>query len=363
MVNFLRNRVTRVINGDEKPGLLFAPLFMCEKIYGAGVIFKNFLYETGALPTKKAPCKVICVGALTVGGAGKTPFVELLAKKLSTKKVGILSRGYGSRSGVKIHVVSDGTTLAPPPPVSADEPYMLARKLGGVPVVCAPKRIAGARELVEKFDVETIIMDDGFGHRKIERDLNILIVSAVRPFGNGRLLPAGPLREPVAEANRAEIIVISGGENVPDSEFKKTENFIRNFTAPDKYVIYAKGAITRFTNRDGKNQPTPQKPVFAFSGVAQPERFLESLNSLGVNTIEHLDFDDHHHYTASDIAQISSLAKSAGAKFLVTTEKDSARLANSLNDFGLTLLTAVYEVRITKEEDVLDKALASLYFQ
>ncbi len=360
-MNFLRDRVTRIINGHEEPGALFvAPLLICEKLYGAGVCFKNFLYETGVLPTKKVPCKVICVGALTVGGAGKTPFVEFLVKKLLHKKAGILSRGYGSRSGVKIHVVSNGATLAPPPPISADEPYMLARKLAGVPVVCAPKRIAGARELVEKFGVETIIMDDGFGHRAIHRDLNILIVSAVKPFGNGKLLPAGPLREPPKETHRANIIVIAGAESVPGSEFVKTENLIRNFTGAHKHVIYAKGAITGFTNLDGENHPTPQEPVFVFSGVARTERFLQSLNSLGVNVTEHMDFDDHHHYTATDIAQISSHAKSSGAKFIVTTEKDFARLTKNVNDFGLPFLTAMYEVKITKGEEVLDKTLASL---
>ncbi|MBI5814631.1 MAG: tetraacyldisaccharide 4'-kinase [Nitrospinae bacterium] len=355
-VSRIRRRVEDVMRGLEPAGSLLVPLVIARAVYGSLVWLRNWLYDSGILVQRKAPLKVMSVGNLTIGGSGKTPFVELLARKLSNRRIGILSRGYGSQNKEPVSVVSDGEKLSAPPPLSADEPYMMAKNLPGVPVVCAPKRIDGAVMMAERFGLEGVILDDGFQHRAIHRDLDILLINSDNPFGDGRLFPTGILREPVDQARRAGLIVITGAGN-------GTENIIReirrhNHTAP---VIRASGSITGFSDIKGVERDVRGLKTLLFCGVAGPKLFLRSVEESGATVLRAMTFADHHNYTDSQIGEISAEAASCGAQAIVTTEKDMARLAGREKMFGGQLLSARYKMRITDGENILDEELDRVF--
>ncbi len=345
----------------DEPGALAAPLAVAEAIYGFGSRLRNSLYDKGIFKPKSAPCKVVCIGALTVGGVGKTPFVEIVAEKLRSRRTCILSRGYGTGAIAPIQIISDGVNITAPPPLSPDEPYMLARKLHGIPVVCAPNRIAGAREMVKRYDTEIIIMDDGYQHRSMGRDLNILLLSVNAPFGNGHLTPRGVLREHADGAKRADIIAFTATEFIPDEKFAELAVVARKHAGNDKPVILSRGEITGFTDVWRNREAPPSGPVYAFCGVAAPERFIRSLEDIGHMIAGRKFFPDHYHYSDADIKTIANEADNCGAEYIVTTEKDAVRLVDRSADFRMPLLSAVYNTRIVKGAKILDEALSRLY--
>ncbi|VAX22782.1 Tetraacyldisaccharide 4'-kinase [hydrothermal vent metagenome] len=361
----IRDRVEAVMRGHENPGAWGAPLFVAEKVYGLGVKARNALYDLHVLKPQEAPCKIISVGNLTVGGTGKTPFVMLMAEKLRATapdnwSFGILSRGYGGKAASGVHVVCDGSALGAGPPVSADEPYMLARKLGVVPVVCAPKRIEGAVELVERFKVDAIIMDDGFQHRAISRDLNILLVDALNPFGNGHLFPRGVLREHVSGIKRADLVVISGASGLGEGERGELTARIGELAREDVDIIAVEGQITGFEDMEANPAPPPDAPVYAFCAVANPDYFKDSLEKMNIKLAGFRAFGDHHWFSDEEIERIRADAVGCQASAIVTTQKDAVRLIDRYKKLGLPLKIAVWKMEITEGGEKLDLAISEI---
>jgi tetraacyldisaccharide 4'-kinase len=358
----IRARIERIMRGEEPPRAMRPLLAALESVYSIGVGLRNRAYDMEAFKSVRIPLKIISVGNLTVGGSGKTPFVDLVVRKLIPRRAGILSRGYGGKSGEPVHVVSDGSSLSSPPPVSADEPYMLARKLKGVPVVCAPDRETGATFMAKRFGLDAIVLDDGFQRRSVHRDLDILLVDATAPFGSARLIPLGPLREPVTGARRADIIVITNAKNAGKDRIESLKKDIRAAAGADKPIVTAGGRGTGFFGVDGSQVRAPTGPAFLFCGIANPDRFEESLISEGVAVAGRMVFPDHHQYSNDDIARIFHEARKSGAVAIITTEKDTARLLNLiLPAGGLTVVCAGYETFIIDGEDLLDSALADVF--
>jgi tetraacyldisaccharide 4'-kinase len=324
-------------------------LTLIEALYAGGVAFKNALYDFGALVPDRADVPVVAIGNLTVGGSGKTPFTRLLAERLRAqgKRVGVLSRGYGVDIAGGVMVVSDGTTLAPPPPVSPDEAYLLARALPGVPVVCSPKRIVGARRLTDDFAVDVILLDDAFQHRAIHRDLNVLLVDVENPFGpTGRLAPRGTLREPPEAARRADLIVFTGTAPMEPTTLAAARSLLAA-VAPATPVTAAAGNVAGFADLKGRPYPTPSGPVAAFCGVANPERFHASLCALNLAVALFDAFPDHHPFTADEIDRLVAAARRAGVAAIVVTEKDMVRLIRYADRLaGVPIVAARYEMRL-----------------
>jgi len=330
------------MRGEEPAEALGMPLSIAETAYGAVVGVRNRLYDSGVLNSRKAGC------------------TELLVKKLLPRKVGILSRGYGAGNTSAVQIVSDGETLAAPPPFSADEPYMMASRLSGVPVVCAPKRIDGAMEMCNRFGVEAIVLDDGYQHRAIHRDFDILIVSAHNPFGSGKLLPNGILREPLEQVKRAGLIVITEGGDIAENDIIELKIRIGKLN-PSAPVVRAVGDIRGFTNSEGLMSGVAGKKLFAFCGIASPERFVSSLKKAGAEVVETVFFADHYQYDREDVNEILRRISRCGAEAAVTTEKDFVRLIRHVDNFGGKLLKASYELKITEGEDALDQKLSALF--
>ncbi len=295
------------------PAILLWPLSL---LYGTIVLLRHFFYQSGIFHSFKVRCTVISVGNMTVGGTGKTPVVLFLAHFFSDKKVCILSRGYKRQSRGTV-IVSDGHKLLAGIRQAGDEPFMLARRLGTVPVVVDSDRVRGARLAVKRFKPDIIILDDGFQHRRLSRDIDIVTIAAPRPFGNGFLLPAGPLREPLRLLNRADVLWINSFYDNYD-EFKSQRPFmtIKAGYKPVEVKNKHKGIVKDLRN----------KSAIGFCALGNPNGFKKTLESLGVTLKDFIVFRDHHVYTPGDIVDIESRKQTCMADMVLTTEKDWVKL-------------------------------------
>ena len=260
--------------------------------------------------------RVISVGNLALGGSGKTPVVAALARLLRERgeRPVILTRGYGRREVTEgVMVVSDGQRVLEPVSRSGDEPQLLARTLSGVPVlVCADRYIAGL--FAERhFGVTVSILDDGFQHVQLERDVDLLLVSPADL--DDRVLPSGRLREPLTAARFADAVLVPG----TDEEGAQVAAALGHHSA--YRIVPHYGALAN------------GGPVLAFAGIARPQRFFNTLRSLGYDVARELTFRDHHWYTARDRETIQSAARETNASLIVTTEKDAVRC-----DFDVAVL-------------------------
>jgi tetraacyldisaccharide 4'-kinase len=281
---------------------------------------RNALYDRGWLQSFSVPAAVVSVGNLTVGGTGKTPLVEALALFFSEEgfRPAVVSRGYGRKAGKGV-VVSDGKRILCDAEKTGDEPLLLARRLPGIPVLVDADRVAGAAKAARDFGCDLILLDDGFQHRRLRRDADVVVLRRRNPYGNGLVLPAGPLREPKRGLNRAQVLVLTGdGPEAPD--IPPLAALSAN-PRPVHWVEYPSG-------REHPLDALRHRFVFAFSGIGNPESFARTLAELGVMLVgPHRAFRDHHRYSPGDVKRVAGLADSHGAVAVVTTEKDAVRLA------------------------------------
>jgi tetraacyldisaccharide 4'-kinase len=310
--------------------------------YAWAYLLRLQAYRRGWAAIRRLPCRVISVGNLTLGGTGKTPIVEVVAGLLQREgiHVGVLSRGYGGRHQSGITVVSDGRRCLVPPEVAGDEPILLAEHLAGLPVIVGKDRYAAGLLAVERFGVDAIVLDDGFQHVQLARDLDILVLDAERPFGNGRLFPRGDLREWPAAIARADAIVLTRWETgaapaLPALPCCRSElSLFRSQHTPRDLRKLAEGDILPLTSLKGRR-------ILAFCGIGTPHHFGLTLQRLGAEIVAFVAFPDHHPYTRSEIEQLILTAKQHRLDTLVTTEKDGVRLRRLQPVAG-----SVWELRI-----------------
>jgi len=298
---------------------VFFPLTLLAWIYGGVVRARAGLYRAGLRKPRRVDCRVVSVGNLAVGGVGKTPFVLFLAEQYRARgiAVGVVSRGYGREGSARV-AVSDGVRLLATPETAGDEPYLIAARLAEVPVVVSVDRQDGCRWLVEQYGVTVVLLDDAFQHLALHRDLNLLLLDGDAPFGNGRLLPRGLLREPPSALSRADAIFLAGATAGVEMQIPNATCPVFSFAfEPTALVHVATGAISPPSDLAGRD-------VFALSGIARPDRFIASLERLNMRVTARRIFPDHHRYTAADFAQ---LQQEAGDLPIVTTEKDAVKLA------------------------------------
>jgi tetraacyldisaccharide 4'-kinase len=301
------------------------------------------LYRQGIFRSRRLNCRVISIGNLTLGGTGKTPTVMMVADTLRRKgfKPAILSRGYGGQSCESVNVVNDGQKTLLTPEVAGDEPVMMARRLQDIPVLTGRIRYETGKYAIEHFGVDVLILDDGYQHLPLHRDLNILLCDATRPFGNGIVFPAGELREPLSAMGRADVICLTrchGGKQTDriDECSHKQVPVIQTGLRVQSVIALSSGEETGIeTIRD--------QPVEAFCGIAHPLDFFHMLEQIPVRIVNQNYFPDHHDYSTDELQSIENRAKQTGAKFIVTTEKDAVKLKG--HSFGLP----VYAVRIAPE--------------
>ena len=297
--------------------------------YGAGVLGRKALYRLKILKRRKIEAKVVCVGNLTTGGTGKTPAVLLAAETLRRRghEVAILSRGYGGTASKKdVTVLLDGRHTDWR--LCGDEPWMIHQSLQGqgVPVLVCPDRAKAGALAVEMYGSRVVILDDGFQHLKLHRDLDVVLVNARDPFGGGSLLPLGDLREPVSALRRAQMVIVTHADRVTAPELAKLRETIEAVHPGVTVLESAHKADHVLDVRTEEKHPLSHlkdKAVVARSGLGDPLSFEASLESLGATLAQRWRYPDHHAYTEREIRAISDLR---GGLPIVTTYKDFVRL-------------------------------------
>ena len=327
-------------------------LYLPGVAYRAAVGLRNALYDRGRLGIQRLPCLVISIGNLTVGGTGKSPLTSCVAGLLrdSGYRVGVVSRGYRRRATVDPLLVSDGKALLADARSAGDEPYLIARDNPAVPVAVGTDRARAARLLLRASSPEVIVLDDAFQHRRLARDLDLLLVDGRDPWGNGKMLPRGPMREPLASIARAHAVILTRSDGqCPPSLASALERF-----NPDAALFHCSIEPRAFIRPDGETiglAALKGFSVYAFSGIARPERFEEDLRALGVRLVGSRRFSDHHAFRPRDMEQVSAEARRAGAEVLVTTEKDLVRIAEA-PDATLPLYALAIRVSFSPGRDL-----------
>jgi len=326
----VKARGSRLVRGWENgfPAAQGRLLGAAGKGYSGLLGAREWLYKRGVLKSRALPVPVVSVGNLTVGGTGKTPTVEVAVQTLAAlgHRPAVVSRGYGRGTG-GIRVVADAASIRLDAEEAGDEPFLLARRLPGVPVVVGSNRYDSARLALDRFGVTAIVLDDAFQHRTLKKDLEIVMARAENPWGNGKLLPAGPLREPLAALRRADLVVATGVERREDAA--EVVSAVTAY-APEVPVLTAVSAPAECWEANRMRLVSlaelAGKRVLAFAGIAAPRAFEETLRAAGVTVQQFLQFADHHWYTPAEIATLDARAGDLGVEGLMTTEKDWVRL-------------------------------------
>jgi len=322
-------------------------------VYGLAVRLRLIGYKVGLFRIKSLSTYVVSIGNITVGGTGKTPFVAMLAEWASENGIeaAILSRGYKGKTSHDFLVVSDGIKVLATADDAGDEAVLLAKKLSSIPVLISKNRYLIGNLALRRFNPELLLLDDGYQHVSLHRDLDILLLDTRRQFGNGWLLPRGPLREPLAGIERADLIVITkcavecNGNDMVDFLRKNFPGkpIFRSGHLPDQVIFPL----------DGRTYPPDflsGKKVVAFAGLAHPDDFLDMVKSLGAHVIHFRAFSDHHSFTQGEIGELASWKKASEGDFLLTTEKDWVRIDGRV-DVGADIAVLTIKVGLLSDSD------------
>ena len=336
-----------IVSGERRDGrALVARLFLALAAgpYALAVMLRNLLYDWGWLRRHRAACPVISVGILTVGGTGKTPAVEFIARRLRQRdcRVAILSRGYGAPSGRN------------------DEALVLEENLPDVPHLQGPDRVELARIAVEELEAELVLLDDGFQHRRLHRDLNIALIDATCPWGHGWVLPRGLLREPRRGLRRADLVLLTRCDQVDATERDRLHRDVGRW-APGRPIVESQHAAELLCNADGAEQPVASlrgQVVAAFCGLGRPQAFFRQLEQLGARVAAERTFPDHHPYSREDVADLERWARTLPPEaWLLTSQKDLVKLRiATLADRPLWALRI--QLRLTAHEADFERCLS-----
>lgn len=354
---------------------------------GLSVVFTGlvqlrlWLYRIGVKRYHTLGCQVISVGNLTVGGTGKTPVVEVLARLLEAngRRVAILSRGYKRekkpflerwkdrlllRSGEEPppQVVTDGETVFMDSAHSGDEPYMLARNLRGVAVIVGSDRVRSGKYAIKKLGCDTLILDDGFQHLRLKHRLDIVLVDATNPFGNGRCLPRGILREPVRNIKRAGFIFITKSRPTGEPELRQTLRALNPTAEISECRHSAKYFQDVYTDEKQPLTMAEGKRVVAISGIARPRGFENELVRQGAEVLDHRMFPDHHRFTSGEIMEVANRAVEMDADCLVTTEKDAVRFPH-VKGCSIPMVYLRVEIEMMSGSEQFNEWIARICFE
>ncbi len=351
-------RIDRFLYRKEKSigqRMLLFPLYLLSLPYGGAVFARSIFYSVGLLKTRTLPCPVISIGNVTVGGTGKTPLVMALAKGLMEKgiSVAILSRGYKGKKASE-PVVSDGKTIFLSPEESGDEPFLMAKACQGVPVLIGKNRYANGGIALQQFGVKGLLLDDGYQHLSLYRNINILLIDSYTGFGDYTLLPRGILREPLSHLRRTDLFLLTKAEN--PQTVQSLERKIHEIH-PSSHVFHSHyEPVSLVSPDDGEEELNVLRgiKILALSGVADPGYFSSMLRRCGAGIVGEAVFPDHHFYTAEDLSSLEE--KSKRVDCIVTTEKDMVKL-KQLNIRHLPIRALRVKVKIWEEQDFYQRVM------
>jgi tetraacyldisaccharide 4'-kinase len=341
--------------------LLLIPLRPIGIFYAFLMKIRAWLFQKEILPRHEITVPVISAGNLTMGGSGKTPVVIYLARYMLQKglKPAVISRGYGGAATGKVNIISDGKRILLDSRQAGDEPRFIAEAVPDAFVLTGKKRIYPCRYAAEVFHCDIIILDDGFQHLTVKRDIDLVLFNGFNVSKNMHVFPGGFLREPFSALDRADCFLITG---CPQKKPERLSTFLRFLKAGWQEVplFLLQYQAQNYIDRSGKTYPLTSisKPVLAFCGIASPQRFQNSLEQLSVNPVHFIGFQDHKVYSEKTIGNIKDLAVKHRAEVLLTTEKDLVKLQHA--DFGLPLFALSMQVEANADfEKFLDAKLVS----
>lgn len=331
-------------------------------IYSAAMRIREWLYKRGTLQSYGFSVPVVSVGNLTMGGSGKTPMVQFLAREF--QKCGyhpaVVSRGYGGKASGKVNIVSDGATIHLSAELAGDEPRFLAETLPGVPVLTGIVRRFPAQRAID-MGADLLLLDDGFQHLQIKRDVNLVLFNTDRLAGNSRVFPGGDLREPVVGLRRATGFVLTGVREDNRERADKFSELLKNrFPGIPVFLAgYGLHGPVRLTDAGllklADDDVLSQGRWFAFAGIAHPEAFRRTLEEHGVDVAGFHPLDDHQRYSAELLLKLAAQAKEAGACGLITTEKDLVKLSLCRKALDVPLLGL--RMQVTAEPPLIQSIL------
>jgi len=353
----------RLIHGEQEgilAGMILSVLRLFSLCYGLGVLLKLNLYKYNILKRHKLPCKVISLGNITVGGTGKTPTAQVLAALIREMgyRVVILNRGYRAGWSGQVGLVSDGRRIYMSVTEAGDEAYLLAKNVSGVAVVIGKNRSITGEYAARQLQADVIILDDGYQHWQLERDLDIVLIDTLNVFGNNFLLPRGTLREPLANLDRAQAFLLTKVDQSTDNardtlrdtlaRYNHRALVVESIHSPrcfieieDWYKGIRPETIALETIRDQK--------VVAFSAIGNPSSFEQTLGDIGATVVGSDRYPDHHDYTMAEMQCAMEKAVQTGAFALVTTEKDAVKVPSEFiySDRPLPVYVLGIEVKFT----------------
>jgi tetraacyldisaccharide 4'-kinase len=330
--------------------VLLSPLYLLSLIYRFLVHSRQTLYSRGILQSCALPCRVISIGNITLGGTGKTPTAIYLAQLFQARgmKTVVLSRGYKGTSSEKAAVVSDGKKILLDVREAGDEPFLLSQALPGVPVIIGKNRVVSGQRAIEQFSPEIVILDDGFQHIQLKRDVDIVLIDLHYGFGNGHLVPRGMLREPLSAMKRADIFLLT--KRTGSREDQAVEEKIISLTAgaPTFFTHYEINGLTTLHDAQQTDLRTLQgKKVLALSGIGNPHYFSYLLRLNGLSVAEEVILPDHHNYTPQDVSMLGEYLDRVDC--IVTTAKDSSKMDREMFK-ELPILTLEVMLKIQDEQ-------------
>lgn len=325
--------------------LILAGLKPFSAIYSLVVQIRLFLYKINILKQEKIDAYVISLGNITTGGTGKTPIVAEIANYLTSLglKNAIISRGYAGKLSLKnTNIISDGDNIYFSADLSGEEPFWLAENCPKSVVITGKNRVKSAQKAIQDYNCKFIILDDGFQHLKMQRDLNIVVIDAQNVFGNGYTLPLGPLREPISQIKRSDVIIITDKFNSQEKADILKNELANKYKKPVVKGIFKPDKI--YNIKSNALLSSEIKNVIAFCGIGQPKSFFNYIKEMGLNISEKIIFEDHHIYNEDDMIYLKKVLDNQKNSVLLTTEKDAVKLSMFLKDLDVYALKLKLEI-------------------
>ena len=357
-----------ILSGHQRD--FFATLFrlfltVLTFLYLAVLHTRNALYRYGITKRKTLPAKVISIGNITAGGTGKTPLVEFLARYLRTKKkkIAILSRGYGGRVPSTSECVKSAEDGKCNNQNDVNDEYLILREnLEGIPILLGKDRLYNGEKAIFNYGSECLILDDGFQHIKLKRDLDIVVIDALNPFAGEYLIPRGFLREPLKGLKRADLFVISHCNQINEDRLRtlytKLQNFNKNIDICES--IHEPVHLENISDNSLWNTSWLRgKRIYGLCAIGNPQSFAATLKELGVCLIQFHTYPDHHAYTQAELDNVVAEAKHLGADAIVVTQKDAVKLKNK-DIHATNVMSLKIEIRITKGIEFFEEAVSNI---
>ena len=328
-------------------------------LYGSITTLRNYLYNTNIIKSSKLPCKVISVGNITTGGSGKTPTVEFLALYLQSigKNVGIVSRGYG-RSSKHVKLVTDGFDKPSSWEQYGDEAFLLSQNLNSIPIVVGESKYEAGLKIASEFNLDVIIIDDGFQHRSLHRDLDIVLINSKDNQKTHKLLPLGNLRERISGLKRADLIIYT--KTNLHNNLGYLDRLLKNVDIEKiNSMLETKSMLIGKNKQEIEQSDLKSKNIYLLSAIGDNRGFKRTVEKIGANIVGHSKFIDHFKFKISDLQKMQKDAKKVGANYIITTEKDLVKIPDVNLEIPIyTLKTEMHFSPAGKLQDKINSLFA-----